>query len=240
MSKLLKSKITCIGCGRTDASVHARQFFFHFDFDKAWNFNLNQRLNKALPDDIAVFDIIPVEDFPHAQFDAIERTYEYYIHTSKDPFLNGFSALYEHKNLNFQEMVRAANLITSYTDYSQFCKTPERNDSNFCEVKSTKLFVNQQGDRIRFQISANRFTKGMIRVIVHRLLEVGNGSLTVKEFEDILKGLYKPKEITIAYPQGLYLIKVKYPFLDLPTCPDFFGSAINHNMYWVDVSNSND
>jgi len=240
ISRVFGKSITCIGCGRTDAMVHAAQYFFHFDIDLNWTFNLLLRLNKVLPDDIAVFDIIPVEGKPHAQFDAIMRTYEYFIHTHKDPFLHGLSALYEEPNLNLEHMMQAAYLLPKYTDFSLFCKSPEKNDCNICDVYSAKLYVNDQADRLRFQISSNRFIKGMIRIIVKRLLDIGKGILTVEEFEGILQGRIKPKEITIAYPQGLYLVKVKYPFLDLPTSPDFFGVASNHDFYWKEVTHSKD
>ncbi|HOP04113.1 MAG TPA: tRNA pseudouridine synthase A [Tenuifilaceae bacterium] len=217
ISKLLKQKIVCIGCGRTDAMVHASQYFFHFDFYEELPKNFLFKFNKSLPDDIAIFDIIPMDGYPHAQLDAVERTYEYYIHTQKNPFLHSLSALYQEENLNLEKMKQAVQLLPNYSDYSLFCKSPNKNDSNICQVFSTSLFVNPQGDRIRFQISANRFIQGMIRVIAKRLLDIGIGKLSVEDFEAILAGKNIPKEITIAYPQGLYLSQVKYPFLPLPT-----------------------
>lgn len=232
-SKVLKEKITCIGCGRTDAKVHASQYFFHFDFYEDLPKNLQFKLNKVLPDDIAIFDIIPMDGHPHAQFDAVERTYDYFINTKKDPFLHELSALYEGTSLNLEQMKKAVAIIPNYSDYSLFCKTPDRNDSNFCKVTSAKLFVNPQGDRIRFQISANRFIKGMIRIIVMRLIDIGREDLSVDDFEGILSGRIVPSEITIAHPQGLYLTKVKYPFLDLPTRSEFAGGNSSQRSYWV-------
>ena len=235
IEKILKEKISCIGCGRTDAMVHAAQYFFHFDFYEKFPDKFLFKFNKALPNDIAIFDIIPVESYPHCQFDAVERTYEYLIHTYKDPFLNGFSALYQYESLDFERMSEAAKLLLNYSDFSLFCKTPERNDSNICNITSAKLFVNQQENRIRFQIAANRFVKGMIRIIVRRLLDIGAGELSVKEFEGILAGKIKPKEITISHPQGLYLTKVKYPFLELPTRAEFAGIYGNSGNFWKEV-----
>ena len=71
LSQILKKPIAIFGCGRTDAQVHASQFFFHMDMDidKDWKFDLLFRLNKLLPADIAIFDIIPMEGLPHARFD---------------------------------------------------------------------------------------------------------------------------------------------------------------------------
>ncbi|MDF2432121.1 MAG: tRNA pseudouridine38-40 synthase, partial [Mucilaginibacter sp.] len=86
LSKLLKTTVNIVGCGRTDAGVHASQFFFHADIEREWNSDLFFRLNKILPDDIAIFDIIPMQGAVHARFDAVQRTYDYFIHTYKDPF----------------------------------------------------------------------------------------------------------------------------------------------------------
>ena len=215
ISKLLKKKIVCIGCGRTDAMVHAAQYFFHFDFYEELPKNFLFKFNKSLPDDIAIFDIIPMDGYPHAQLDAMERTYEYYIHTKKNPFLHGISSLYQENSLDHEKMKQAALLLPNYSDYTLFCKSPNKSDSNICEVHSTNLFVNRQGDRIRFQISANRFIQGMIRIIAKRLIDIGRGKLSVDDFRRILEGEIVPREITIAYPQGLFLTRVKYPFLNI-------------------------
>jgi tRNA pseudouridine38-40 synthase len=59
-----------------------------------WDFDLVFRMNNILPDDISVFDIIPMDGLPHARFDATERSYDYFIHTYKDPFLSNASSMY--------------------------------------------------------------------------------------------------------------------------------------------------
>jgi Pseudouridylate synthase len=87
LTKVLKVPTFTTGCGRTDAQVNASQFFFHVDIYREWDFDLLFRLNKTLPDDIAVYDILPVSHNQHARFDATARTYDYFIHTYKDPFL---------------------------------------------------------------------------------------------------------------------------------------------------------
>lgn len=221
ISKLLKTPINCLGCGRTDAQVHASQYFFHMDVDKEWGFDLQFRLNKMLSEDIAIFDIIPVEGYPHAQFDAIRRTYDYFIHTYKDPFLHSLSSYYPLKNPDLDKMRKATELLSKYQDFSGFCKSPDKNPSNICLISSAQLFSDKNGDRLRFQISSNRFLKGMVRVIVKKLIEVGIGELSLEEFENYLSLKETPKEATPAYPQGLYLSKITYPFLDIPPRIEF-------------------
>jgi tRNA pseudouridine38-40 synthase len=228
LSQILKTPIAIIGCGRTDAHVHASQFFFHMDVDKPWDFDLMFRLNKILPADIAIFDIIPMEGLPHARFDAIQREYDYFIHTYKDPFLSGFSSLYAGKGFDLDKMQTAAALLPLYNDYRAFCKSPDRNEHTICNVTSAGLFRSESGDRIRFHISANRFLSKMIRTIVGRLISIGTGEMSVDEFEHHLIQPETPQVIMPAYPQGLYLSKIIYPYLDLPPRTTFTSMLQNN------------
>lgn len=223
LSKILKIPVAVIGCGRTDAQVHAAQFFFHIDVEETWDFDLLFRLNKILPGDIAVFDIFAMEGLPHCRFDAVQRTYDYFIHNYKDPFLSSFSSFYADKNLSVDKMRAAAALLPLYTDYRAFCKMPDRIDHTICNVSAATLFTSQSGDRLRFQISANRFLSKMVRIIVGRLLEIGRGEMSIDEFEHYLADKITPDVIIPAYPQGLYLSKVTYPYLDIPARAEFMG-----------------
>lgn len=232
LGKLLKEPITIIGCGRTDAQVHARQYFFHLDTDKL-NDEAQFRLNKMLPEDIAVFDIIPVKEDAHAQYNAVQRTYDYFIHTCKDPFLSRFSCLYLEKNLDISTMKHALALLTKYNDYYSFCKSPEKQEHTICNVTSAKLFSDPQQSKLLIQISSNRFLRGMIRAIVARLIKTGSGQMSIDDFEnhfisplkDEVRTFGRTKEgqsnIEFAPPQGLYLSKVVYPFLDTPQRSQF-------------------
>jgi tRNA pseudouridine38-40 synthase len=231
LSQVLKTKLTIVGCGRTDAQVHASQFFFHVDIPEAWDYDLLFRLNKNLPEDIAIFDIIPMEGLPHARLDAVERTYNYFIHTYKDPFLSTISSLYLYKHLNLDEMKRAVLLLPKYTDYRAYCKTASVQRTTHCKVQSANLYVDESGDKIRFEISAGRFLRGMIRIIVQKLLLIGRGELSVDEFESHLISKETPKVIRAAHPQGLYLSKVKYPFLEIPSRSRLFNSLAEESRW---------
>lgn len=204
-----------MGCGRTDAMVHASQFFFHMDTSEPWDFDMLFRLNKVLPNDIAIFDIVPVNEKHHARFDASQRMYDYFLHTYKDPFLSQLSALYLEQNLNLDEMKKGTTLLTRYNDFRAFCKTPNDYKTTICHVTHAALYADANGDQIRFQISANRYLGRMIRLIMAKLLAIGRGDISVDEFENYLITKNPPKSFEAAYPQGLYLSKVTYPYLDL-------------------------
>jgi tRNA pseudouridine38-40 synthase len=216
LSRILKTQVPIVGCGRTDAQVHASQFFFHFDSEGGMHPDLLFLLNKNLPHDIVVFDVIQMEGLPHARFDAIQRSYDYYIHTQQDPYLIGLSSYYPANQLDIHKMNEAARLLVNFNDYGCFCKSPLKYEHTICNITESQLFTNADQTRIRFHISSNRFLAGMIRIIVGKLLEIGYGKLTVGEFEQFLILKQTPDTIIPAYAQGLYLSKVIYPYLDLP------------------------
>jgi tRNA pseudouridine38-40 synthase len=223
LSQAFKTPLTINGCGRTDAQVHASQFFFHVDIAEDWDFDLIFRLNKLLPHNISVFDIIPMDGKAHARFDAVQREYDYYIHTYKDPFLSQLSSYYNYKDLNLAEMARAASLLPNYKDYRALCTTPDKNEHTICYVKEASLYTSASGDNLRFHISSNRFLGKMIRIITGKLLKIGTGNMSVAEFEHLLITKETPKLLEPAHPTGLYLSKVTYPYLNLPVRTEFSG-----------------
>jgi tRNA pseudouridine38-40 synthase len=226
LSQILKTPVFVIGCGRTDAHVHASQFFFHMDIGQEWEFDLLFRLNKILPHSIAVFDIIPVEAQRHARFDAVLRSYDYFLHTYKNPFLNGLSSYYLLRDLDFDKMKQAASILPNYKDYRAFCTSPDKYEHTLCNVMSASLQADPNGDKLRFSISSNRFLGKMIRIIMGQLLKIGNGVLSIDEFENYLITNTTPELITPAHPEGLYLSKVSYPYLNLPPRTDFAAPFI--------------
>ena len=84
--KLSNEKVTIFGAGRTDAGVHAKYFCAHFDYNKQIRNkkNLLFKLNSYLGEDIVIRNIHEVSEFFHARFDAISRSYEYFLTISKD------------------------------------------------------------------------------------------------------------------------------------------------------------
>ncbi len=235
LSQMLKVPISIMGCGRTDAQVHASQFFFHVDIDQDWNYDFVFRINKLLPPDIAVFEIIRVEDNQHARFDAIQRTYDYFIHTYKDPFLSTVSSLYLEKNLSLEKMKEAISLLLKYNDFKALCKRPDDYRTTICKVTSASLFSDESGDKLRFQITADRFLGKMIRIIVGKLLVIGRGELSVEEFESYLISKKTPDTFEPAYPQGLYLSKVTYPYLNITPRIEFSYLLQNKTSSWREL-----
>jgi len=227
LSALLKQSIALWGCGRTDAQVHASQFYAHFDVGSEVPADLLYKLNKILPADIVVFHILEMQAEAHAQFDAVERTYDYFFHTKPNAFVGDYSSYYDESGLNLKAMQEAARKLCAYTDYRAFCKTPDKHNHTLCEVKMASIESNADQTKFHFQITANRFLKGMIRIIMWHLLEIGRGNESMEEFENFFLTKQRPQILRMAYPQGLYLSKINYPYLNQTSNPAIFKALFS-------------
>lgn len=212
LSRLLNEPISTIGCGRTDAGVHATEYFVHFDStipdlktnEGKWIF----KFNHALPADIAIQKIYNVHDKANARFDAVSRTYQYFINKNKNPFqINKSCFLYG--NYNVEEMNKAAKALFDYIDFSSFAKSNTQNSTNNCKIYKAEW--KEESDLLIFTISADRFLRNMVRAIVGTLLEVGKGKITIDEFKKIIESKTRSNAGLSAHACGLYLTKVEYP-----------------------------
>ena len=154
-------------------------------------------------------------DNQHARFDAISRTYDYFIHFEKSPFLAKYSSYYELGNLDITAMQSATKLLTQYTNFKSFCNRPDVHNHTICQITDAQLFFNAAQNRLHFTITADRFLQGMVRLCMAFLLDIGKGTLSLVTFEKMLsEQLEMPKKP--ARPQGLYLSRVEYPYLKMP------------------------
>jgi len=209
LSKLFREKIEIVGSGRTDAGVHCAQQFFHADFKSELNEqDLIHRLNSFLPQDIAIYSIQKVKDDAHARYDAFERSYEYTITTKKNPMLTGYS-FYFFKPLDVEAMNHAAKILLGEHDFTSFSKVKTDVNHFVCDIKKAKW--TKKDDLLLFEISANRFLRGMVRAVVGTLLDVGTGKISVHDFQEIIKGKDRKKAGMNVPPEGLSLVEVKYP-----------------------------
>ncbi|WP_190809473.1 tRNA pseudouridine(38-40) synthase TruA [Flagellimonas sp. S3867] len=209
LSTLLRKKMELVGAGRTDSGVHAREMFAHFDVDGIEDSEeLTYRLNAFLPEDIAVKKISTVVLEAHARFDAIERTYEYWVVQEKNPFYADFAHLVK-LPLNVDAMNESAQYLLEYDDFECFSKSNTDVKTFLCDVR--KAFWEIKGDKLVFTISADRFLRNMVRAIVGTLLDVGLGKMKPEEINLILQSKDRGKAGVSVPAKGLYLTKVTYP-----------------------------
>lgn len=208
-SMLLRQPIALVAAGRTDAGVHAQQLFAHFDFDGMGDkSDLVYRLNAFLPEDIAVQGIYEVPSDAHARFDALERTYEYWIVQEKNPFHKD-TAYYVKHALDVEKMNKAAAILLAYEDFECFSKSNTDVKTYLCHIK--KAVWEREGDRLVFTITADRFLRNMVRAIVGTLLEVGLGKSTLEEVRTVIESRDRGNAGVSVPAKGLYLTRVVYP-----------------------------
>jgi tRNA pseudouridine38-40 synthase len=211
-SVLLQSEINLMGAGRTDTGVHAKEMYAHFDFEASIDIpNLVHKLNSFLPKDIVIYDIIPVHEEAHTRFDATKRTYEYYIHQFKNPFLDELS-WYFHQPLDIDLMNEAAKLLFNYTDFECFSKVNTDVNTFDCSIFEAH-WKRGENDQLVFTISANRFLRNMVRSIVGTLVNIGLHKITIEDFAKIIESKSRDKAGFSVPAHGLYLTKITYDYI---------------------------
>ncbi len=210
IKKISNEEISLTGAGRTDAGVHAKVFFAHFDFLMP-QFDPEKfcyQLNAVLPDSIAIRRVFAVPENAHARFDAVRREYMYYIHMVKNPFLTGKSYFFP-KPLDIAAMNEAMRHLKGKHDFSSFAKAGSQTKTNFCEIFNINWKKYKQG--CIFTVTADRFLRNMVRALVGTSIEFGTHK---KEPAEIMRILQKKDRCNAGASvpgYGLFLTKIQYP-----------------------------
>lgn len=208
LSTLLRQPMEVVGAGRTDTGVHARKMVAHFDYGELDCQQLVYKLNKILPRDIAVQKVEAVADDMHARFSAKSRTYNYFVHLSKDPFRRAYS-WQVYGEPDFDLMNRAAEVLMEYRDFTSFSKLNTDTKTNDCTI--TEAHWDRAGDgQWCFTISANRFLRNMVRAIVGTLLEVGRGRMTIEQLRQVIEAKDRCRAGDSVPGNALFLVEVEY------------------------------
>jgi tRNA pseudouridine38-40 synthase len=210
LSLLLSDSIAVVGCGRTDAGVHASQFFLHFDSKSILEGKqLKFKLNAFLPADIAIHEIFIVDKEVHARFDASFRSYEYRITLVKDPFLIESSWQLNFTNLDLIKMNKASKILLEYENFKCFSRSKTDVKTYNCTIE--KAIWKKNKNLLTFHITANRFLRNMVRAIVGTLIEVGKNNLSLDEFREIIEEQDRSKAGASVKSKGLFLTEIGYP-----------------------------
>ena len=186
LSRVLRRQVAIVGAGRTDTGVNARSMYAHFDVDNeiADPQRLISALNSLVGRDIAIYGIRRVADDAHARFDAVARTYKYFVTTRKSPFDYRFAWNPPYR-LDVDAMNAAAARLADYIDFTSFSKLHTDVATNNCRIYEARWTA--EGDRLTFTIKADRFLRNMVRAIVGTLVDVGRGKTSVDEFCRIIE-----------------------------------------------------
>jgi tRNA pseudouridine38-40 synthase len=212
LAVFLSEKPQIVGCGRTDAGVHASDYFFHFDTAETDYDLIHYKLNSILPKSIVVNHIIPVHEDAHARFDAKLRAYEYHLLAQRDPFRE-FTSYYlpTLDRLDFDDFQKAAELIVGYEDFETFCKNGSDEKTKKCTIFKSEWVKTDNG--FIYHVEANRFLRGMIRMIVGMCINVAKGQINLEEVKNALETRSRLEKDWSVPARGLFLSKIEYDYI---------------------------
>jgi tRNA pseudouridine38-40 synthase len=201
-------KIYC--AGRTDKGVHALGQVIHFESNASRSINDWKRgVNHFLPDDIAVLWVSEVNQDFHARYDAISRTYNYYIDTSKNPSIFRKNLCWHiPSNISIDFMQEAANIFIGTHDFSSFrarkcqAKSPIKTIYNFDIIKHEHLII--------INICANSFLYNMVRNLVAAIVAVASGNKDMLWLQQVFDNKARGYVLDKAPAGGLYFMCADY------------------------------
>jgi tRNA pseudouridine38-40 synthase len=218
LQTLLRKECKIMGCGRTDKGVHARNYVAHLDIEDLTisEDQLLYKLNSILNKDIACHALTKVAPEAHARFDAISRSYVYHIHYTKTPFKGRYSTyMAQGALMNEGHLCDMSDLIKRSHSFGSFCKLHGDASSMLCDIKESYWQIEPEHHKMAYHITANRFLRGMVRLIVGTSMNVALGKLSLSEVEEHMRQGTRSPLMHSAPPQGLSLVEINYP--DYPT-----------------------
>ena len=221
LATVLRTPVPLTGAGRTDAGVNARRMTAHFDTEGPLTDigKLLVSLNRLVGRDISIRSIREVFPDTHARFDALSRTYRYFILFEKSPFFHTLS-WYCPNRLDIGKMNEAASILTHTSDFTSFAKLHSDARTNICHVTRSEWQPIMEDEEIIgtvFTITADRFLRNMVRAIVGTLVDVGKHKLTAEDIRAIINAKDRCSAGQSMPGEALYLWDVTYsPHIYLP------------------------
>ncbi len=210
LRKITKSRISVVGCSRTDARVSALDFVFHFDADvKIPVESFVQAFNANLPDDIRVHMIEEVSDDFHARYGVLRKRYTYSIETGPFNVFEYHHTMQYNRPLDVELMQLSANYLVGTYDFTSYNATPLSVSDN--QIRTIdRLTVVKEGTKVKIIVESKSFLHHMVRMITQTLIEVGAHRIAVEQVEKIRDAKDKKACRFNAPAQGLCLERIWY------------------------------
>lgn len=210
--------IIVIGSGRTDAGVHALNQIAHFKVEEGLEIErLLWALNGLLPRDIRIKSIEEVPLQFHSQYHAISKEYHYHLYTGR--VMNPFRRLYcwhVLRKLDLSLLKEGAALFIGTHDFTSFANERHAGSVARNPVRTLyRLDLDFLDEEIRLKFEGNGFLYKMVRNIVGTLVDIASNRLAVSEVAAVFAAKDRRCASRAAPPQGLCLVGVNYPSIDL-------------------------
>ncbi|NLY44794.1 MAG: tRNA pseudouridine(38-40) synthase TruA [Tissierella sp.] len=210
LSKMTGEKTNVIGCSRTDKGVHARPYVCNFFTESNMTIDeMEEYMNRYLPDDIVAYNLGEVDDRYHSRYNAKSKLYRYTIDNNKyqDVFTRRYTS-HVAETLDLRLMQEAASYLIGNQDFAAFTTMKSKKKSTIKTIMDIK--ITEKDNYIYIDYEGDGFLHNMIRIITGTLIRVGKKELSPKDIKNILEA----KDRSIAGPmieaKGLCLLEVRY------------------------------
>lgn len=210
LERMTGSYVEVIGCGRTDAGVHAREMVANTRFETDMTpEEICAYLNRYLPEDIGVLKVSIASERFHSRYNAVGKTYCYtcYIGKAKPVFERKY--VYALEDIpDVDRMRKAAVLLMGTHDFASFCTNKKKKKSTVRTVDKIEITV--EGDYLKFKVHGDGFLHHMVRILVGTLLEVGWGKRSAESMTALLAAKERAQAGVTVPAQGLCMMRVDY------------------------------
>lgn len=210
LSDMTGTKIEIVGSGRTDAGTHAKRQVANFKTTSDMDLLAMQNfLNRYLPRDIVVKNLVEASERFHARYHAIKKQYSYYVWNDRVPsaFERKYSYYYP-EELDIEKINVACKKLIGKHDFIGFSSLKKSKKSTIRTID--EITVHPEGNMLRFTFVGDGFLYNMVRIMMGTLLEIGSG-IQDPEYIDIIfkSGIRSDAGMTLP-SQALFLDEVYY------------------------------
>lgn len=226
LARMLRTPVSTVVAGRTDAGVHATGQVIHFDIPESLPASryrpeedlldfehFKYRLNQMLEEDIRILEVSAAPLNFDARFSAISRHYRYKLLDGNKVLLpvQRFDAATWFRPLDIGLMNIACAPLLGKHDFLTFCRYREggttlRTLLNFDWSRDCDGFV-------ICDIAADGFGWNMVRNLVGAAVCVGEGRFSPGWISEILQQSTRVSDSYVFPARGLTLARVRYPDL---------------------------
>ena len=108
-------------------------------------------------------------------------------------------------------MEQACEIIKKYDHFASFCKT--NSDAKTMKCRIDRLELQESKDGFEVHISADRFLRGMVRLVVGALLNIGMHKVSLDELKSALDHQKRLDQNWSVPAHGLFLSNVRYEYI---------------------------
>ena len=198
------------GCSRTDAGVHANEYYFSTKTDSDIGLEkLRYAFDSLLPDDISAIEVKQVPDDFHARYTSVGKEYIYKMLNTKirDPFECDCSLHFPYE-LNIDLMNEAASKFLGEHDFKAFAAAGGKDHDTVRNINICRF--ERSGRHVIFRVRGDGFLYKMVRTMAGTLLQVNSGRFKPDDIKKIIDSKDRRRAGITAKPHALYLNRVFY------------------------------